>query len=472
MRSELAVATLPDVGTPIRRIPRIPLSRDLDHLPGASGALAGYRNVLGWVRRGDAHLRDQVARYGPVYRHMFGVDPIVCVADAELVSRIGRNREKCWSAGVAWGYYLSGMDEDIPGWDGILTLDDRPHRDVRGLLSPAFGPEALESYARGCEDLIEQEVSGWIGRGRVEAKAAFRKLLVRISAMIFMGERDEKEAERLDRTIRDLWLASFTPALGIPLGAVRSRMVSSYRRLLKALLARMAEDPDPTGTDLFSRFCRSRGEIEWADDETLARTFISTMLAAFDTNTLSMSSMAHVLSHHTDWQERLRAEAVDAVEPGVRGLARMEQTENVWNETMRLFPVGSHVMRRPLVDVELAGHAIPAGTLVYALLGPPMRDPGAWTDPEVFDPERFAAGRTEHRSKPGVFAPFGLGAHACVGGLLAAHQVKMIYRTLLSRARIEPVGPMHHRHSYAPLGAVAGRVRVELRPLGDGAGRR
>src|SRR5687767_10282542 len=108
MKSDLVSATLPDVGAPIRRIGRIPLANRLDHLPGESGALAGYRNVAGWVRRGDDHLRDQVERFGPVYRHMFGVDPIVCVADPDLVSRVGRNRDKCWSSGVAWGYYLSG----------------------------------------------------------------------------------------------------------------------------------------------------------------------------------------------------------------------------------------------------------------------------------------------------------------------------------------------------------------------------
>ncbi|MBB5807956.1 cytochrome P450 [Saccharothrix ecbatanensis] len=467
MKSDLVSAALPDVGAPIRRIGRIPLANRLDHLPGESGAFAGYRNVAGWVRRGDDHLREQVERFGPVYRHMFGVDPIVCVADPDLVSRVGRNRDKCWSSGVAWGYYLSGMDDSIEGWDGILTLDEVPHRDVRRLLSPAFAPDALESYARSCQKLVEEEVAGWVGRGRIEAKAAIRKLLVRISALIFMGVEDPREAEQLDRTIRGLWLASFTPAVGIPLGAVRSRMLKSYRGLLRSLTKRIAENPNPEGTDLFSRFCRARGEIEWTDDETLARTFISTMLAAFDTNTLSMSSMAHVLSHHPDWQEQLREEALDASsgEPSVQVLARMEKTERVWNETMRLFPVSSHVMRRNLVDTELGGHEIPAGTLVFALLGPPARHPEAWTQPAVFDPDRFSPDRSEHRSRPGIFSPFGVGAHVCVGGLLAGHQVKMVYRTLLSQARIAPVGKMHFRHSYAPLGSVAGRVHVELRPL-------
>lgn len=471
MTSPSQRALLPAAGAPVRRTVRIPLPGGLGHLPGASGRVAGYRNVAGWVRRGDAHLRDQVERYGPVYRHMFGVDPVVCVADPEEVARIGRNRDRTWSSGVAWGYYLSGMDDSIPGWDGVLTLDGSPHRDVRRLLSPAFGSDALESYARDCQPLVDEEVTAWVGRDRLDVKPAVRRLLVRISALIFMGVRDPGEAARLDRTIRDLWLASFTPASGLPVGAVRTRMLRSYRGLLRSLLARMAEDPHPAGPDLFSRFCRARDDIGWCDDDTLARTFISTMLAAFDTNSLSMSSMAHVLAHHPDWQDRLRDEAVDAAaaEPGTAGLAPMEATERVWNETMRLFPVGSHVMRRPLVDTEVAGHAVPAGTLVFALLGPAMRDPRSWSDPAAFDPDRFAGGRAEHRSRPGSYAPFGLGAHACVGGLLAGQQMKMVYRTLLSRARLLPVGPMHYRHSYAPLGSVAGRVRVGLRPLHEAA---
>lgn len=459
-----SAAVLPGLGAPIRRVPRIPLTGRLDHLPGESGPVAGYRNVAGWVRRGDAHLRDQVARYGPVYRHVFGVDPIVCVADPDLVAGIGRNRDRIWSAGVAWGYYLSGMDGSIPGWDGILTLDGPAHRDVRRLLAPAFGTDALESYAARCRPVVEREVAAWVGRGRLEVRPAVRRLLVRLSALIFLGEDDPREAERLDRTIRAIWTASFTPALGVPLGPVRARMLGSYRGLLRSLLDRMAADPHPAGPDLFSRFCRARAELDWSDDAALARTFISTMLAAFDTNTLSMTSMAHLLAHHPGWQEELRAEAAEArAAPG--GVGDMDKTERVWNEAMRLFPVGSHVMRRNLVETELGGHPVPAGALVFGLLGPAMRDPAAWSEPAAFDPDRFAAPRAEHRGRPGLFAPFGLGGHACVGGVLAGQQVKLVHQALLPRARLLPVGPLHFRHRYAPLGSVAGRVRLELRPL-------
>jgi len=43
------------------------------------------------------------------------------------------------------------------------------------------------------------------------------------------------------------------------------------------------------------------------------------------------------------------------------------------------------------------------------------RLPELWTNPEKFDPERFAEPRSEHKKHRYAFAPFGGGAHKCIG---------------------------------------------------------
>ncbi len=448
-----------------RRVPRTRPARDLSELPGRSGIPAGLTNLVGWATRGEDHLRRQRERHGPVYRHMFGVDPIVCVADPAAVARMARNRDGIWSAASAWGFYLSGMDPRIQGWDGILTLDGPPHRDVRRLLSPEL---VGHGTAAGCRELVRRAVAGWVASGRTSFAADVRRLLADMTALTFLGIRDPRRARELDRAIANLWRASFTPALG-PAGVlVRRPLLGTYRTLHDALMARLRDGVD--GPDLFSRFRAARGTFDWADDDTLVRTFVSTMLAAFDTTANSAASMAHLLASAPDWQARIRAEVCDDAAPGEDALQTVGM---VWRESMRLYPVASHVMRRNVVECEVAGRPIPRDSLVFGLLGSGLRDPSSWPEPDRFDPERFAPDRRQQGARvrggamPG-FMPFGVGPHACVGGQLAERQVRTVFATLLRSAEIahpsRPAAVRAPRHVYAPLGRVAGPVRLAVSP--------
>src|SRR6185295_1833007 len=54
-----------------------------------------------------------------------------------------------------------------------------------------------------------------------------------------------------------------------------------------------------------------------------------------------------------------------------------------------------------------------AGKTVY-IAGPVTHfDSAFFPDPDAFEPERYSPARSEHK-RPHVYAPFGLGAHACL----------------------------------------------------------
>ena len=81
-------------------------------------------------------------------------------------------------------------------------------------------------------------------------------------------------------------------------------------------------------------------------------------------------------------------------------------------------------MRRTVRDTELLGYYIPKGTNVIAYPGMNHRLPEIWTDPEKFDPDRFAEPRYEHKRHRYAFAPFGGGAHKCIGMVFGQLEVK------------------------------------------------
>jgi cytochrome P450 len=189
------------------------------------------------------------------------------------------------------------------------------------------------------------------------------------------------------------------------------------------------------------------------------------MFGAFDTTSAAMASMAYLLAKHGDWQERLRVEARGVEELDVGNMKSLKELEWAWKETLRLMPVTGILPRRALREVTLGGHTLRPGTAVGVIVGPMGRHPKWWTDPMRFDPERFSPDRAEDKKHPGVYNPFGAGAHACVGMQLANLEMKVFWHKMLRACRFSLSKDYEARHTYTPMGCVSGSVGLKLERL-------
>jgi cytochrome P450 len=458
--ADFIIAQVGDVGRP--RGP-LPPTRELGHLPGAVGLRAGVSNLLGWLRSGNEHLLAQSLRYGSVYRHQVVNTPVVCVTDPELMAQLARNEDRAWSAALGWRPFFERVIDattiDMPG-----MLDFEPHKDIRRLLQPAFGGAALDSYTQIAVDMFAPAIARWQEQGTVSFKREVRRLFARVAGRIFMGVDDPAQAAMLDRAMADLWRAPTALIPSVRLSPSLRRGRRAFHELYAAFLPRVAAARRSAGTDLFSRMCRASSEVAWLDDAALVRLFIGVMVAAFDTTSMAVTSMAYLLAKHPDWQDRLRREARKEAADITRRdqVKRLVDHELVWKETLRLFPVAPDLPRRALRDVDLVGYRIPAGTLVLVMIGPALRDPRWWTDPSRFDPERFAPDRAEDKRHRGAYMPFGAGAHACIGAQLSALEAMTFWHTVVSRCQIRLARPYEARHIYGPLGVVSGPVDLHV----------
>jgi cytochrome P450 len=92
-------------------------------------------------------------------------------------------------------------------------------------------------------------------------------------------------------------------------------------------------------------------------------------------------------------------------------------------ELLRYDPPLQLFERTAVTDTEVAGHPVPAGTKIAALLGAAARDP------QVFDrPDRLDVGR---RRNPHL--GFGAGVHYCLGAPLARLEIAAVLDVLRSR---------------------------------------
>jgi len=111
--------------------------------------------------------------------------------------------------------------------------------------------------------------------------------------------------------------------------------------------------------------------------------------------------------------------------------------KGAFEEALRLESPAQIMFRVTVGEVELGGVRLRADTKVGYQIGAANRDPRQWTDPDRFDVTRQTTG--VHRS-------FGVGAHVCIGQMIARLEAESILGAVIRRVRaIEPAGPSSWR---------------------------
>ena len=133
-------------------------------------------------------------------------------------------------------------------------------------------------------------------------------------------------------------------------------------------------------------------------------------------------------------------------------------------ESLRLYPPLTIIQRTAVRECEFQGVKIPAGTPVTVYPVATQRMAEWWTDPDAFDPERFSPTRAEHRRHPFAWAPFGGGAHMCLGLHFAEMQVKAVLLPLLRIARLSVKPGYEMPYQLAPIVRPRDGLPLQLRP--------
>jgi cytochrome P450 len=160
---------------------------------------------------------------------------------------------------------------------------------------------------------------------------------------------------------------------------------------------------------------------------------LTLLVAGHETTATSLSWAVERLARHPEKLGRLRDEA-EAGEDDAYMTATIQ-------ETLRLRPVISIVIRRLTEPVEIGGYELPAGVSVTPSIYLLHRNPEVYPDPESFKPERFLD------SPPGTYTwiPFGGGVRRCLGASFAQFEMAVVLRELVKRHGIRPASPKPER---------------------------
>ena len=179
----------------------------------------------------------------------------------------------------------------------------------------------------------------------------------------------------------------------------------------------------------------SRVQGDEFDDRSLRDQILTVFFAGTETSATSLSWLHYLLDSHPDVRAKVRAE-VDRVMggrvPTSADLDALIYTEQVVNETLRLYSPIHSISRVALADDLLGGYHIPAGSTIYVSLYATHRLRRFWPDPDRFDPDRFTAENVARRPRF-AFIPFAAGHRNCVGGSTAVAELKLAVAMIAQR---------------------------------------
>ncbi|WP_433508644.1 cytochrome P450 [Nonomuraea sp. CA-143628] len=289
----------------------------------------------------------------------------------------------------------STMEHPPPAPPGMfIGMDPPEHTRYRGLLTAKFTVRRMRLLTERVEQITAELLDAMERQGPpVDLVTAYAQPIpaLMICELLGVPSAGRESFQRHAAAVNDH---------DIPVEERYGAFAELQKTLHELVLAKRAEPTDDLLSDL------TTGDLT---DEELANIGALLLGAGLDTTANMLALGTFALLSHPGQLAALRAD------PGI--------TDQAVEELLRYLSIVHSGMRAALEDVELDGQLIKAGDTVVVSTLAANRDPAKFTDPDILDLRRNAAGHTS----------FGHGVHQCLGQQLARVEMRVAFPALIAR---------------------------------------
>ncbi|MBV9012741.1 MAG: cytochrome P450 [Pseudonocardiales bacterium] len=358
------------------------------------------------------------------------IGTLVYLADPDDIRSVIRGDPAVFHAGEA-----AEPLHQVVGRQSLLTLDDGKHRRSRGMMLPAFHGEAVRRQIAEMAAVTADEVAQWPVGESFPVYPRMQRLTLEIILRTVIGVRKESRLAELRSALPPL-LEIGSPLELIPPPRMLLRFGPWRRRAQRraAALALLTDEITrcradsrlAQRTDALAMLVRSvDGTGAPMTNEELLDQLITLLLAGHDTTATALSWAFERLTRHPTLLSRTAQAAADGEDAWL---------EAVCKESLRVRPVVFEFGRKLTAPVHLAGHRIPAGTILTPSINLVHHASRHYPDPDEFRPQRFL----DHRPDPALWLPFGGGVRRCLGATFAQVEMRTVLREVLRRLELSP----------------------------------
>ncbi|XP_032080812.1 cytochrome P450 2J5-like [Thamnophis elegans] len=178
------------------------------------------------------------------------------------------------------------------------------------------------------------------------------------------------------------------------------------------------------------------------NEDNLAHCIVDFFMAGAETTLSSLKWALLIMATHLDIQDKVYKEMEEVFSPShticYEDRRKLPYTNAVIHEILRFrYSLLFGLPRKSVQDIHVNGFLLPKGIIILGDLRSVLLDPEQWETPEEFNPHHFLDKEGNFVMKE-AWLPFGAGARACLGELLAKIELFNIFTRLLWAFRVEP----------------------------------
>jgi cytochrome P450 len=390
--------------------------------PGPAEKYNTSQDLLNW-------MGDQFKRFGNIYKaSVYGTDVYV-VSDPRHADYILRQN---------WRNYKKGQDIKRVGLllgNGLMVSEGEFWKSQRRMMQPAFHHKVIGALTNIITTANVRLLKKWKHAAQEKTSVNVTRdisLMVLHTVLIsIFGEDYEQVAPHFsvlsDDSARNLQFAQTFRSLGKMVA-----QVAAQRR------KENITSPDILGMLMEARD-RESGQV--MPDRQLISEIMTLIVAGHETTASTLNWTWYLLSQNSAVEENLSRELGNILEsefPELGDLPKFTYTGQVIDEVLRLYPPGWLMTRKALNDDQLGGYFVPAGTEIYISPYFIQRNPALWEAPDLFNPDRFDADRSQDRPALAML-PFSAGPRKCIGEFLARIEMQTHLITIARQLRLRYV---------------------------------
>jgi len=347
--------------------------------------------------------------------------------------------------------------------EGLLTSEGNLHRNQRQLIQPAFHQDRITAYAAIMIEYITRMYNHWKDNDTLDVHKEFTQLTLAIVCKALFGFDIESEASEISKHVTALVehfnrarmpLAELIEKLPLPSNrrfhsAKKQLDTIIYRIIAEHQGARIVNGKDLNQHhhqgDLISILLANQNITPGNGNYVISNlqlkdNVITIFLAGHETVANALTWTFYLLSQNKREEEKLHDEVDSILDndglPTDADIPKLEYTEKIFAESMRLYPPAWAVGRQAIHDCRIGEYTIPAGSTILMSQYLVHRDPRFFPEPERFSPERWNSDTRTNLPRFSFF-PFGGGPRACIGEPFAWTEGILTIANIARRWKIE-----------------------------------